>query len=134
MNAVVTDTHAIIWYFSGNKRLSRKGRAIFEQAQLGQKQIVVPSIVVVETIFLLQRARIDPAIIQALLSLPESSQDSIYIYPLNKAVVSALGHFGPAIIPELADRIVAATAYHLSLPVLTTDSDMQASNLIQTIW
>ncbi len=134
MNAVVTDTHAIIWYFSGNKRLSRKGRAIFEQAQLGQKQIVVPSIVLVETIFLLQRARIDQAIIQALLSLPESSQDSIYIYPLNKAVVSALSQIGPATIPELANRIVAATAYHLALPVLTTDSDMQASNLIQTIW
>lgn len=134
MNAVVTDTHAIIWYFSGNKRLSRKGRTIFEQAQLGQKQIVVPSIVLVETIFLLQRARIDKTIVQALLSLPESIQDSIYIYPLNKAVVSALGYFGSAVIPELADRIVAATAYHLALPILTTDSDMQESNLIQTIW
>ena len=134
MNAAVTDTHAIIWYFSGNKRLPRKGRAFFEQAQIGQKQIVVPSIVLVETIFLMQRARVDEAIIQTLLSLPESPQNSIYIYPLNKAVVFALSHFGPAAIPELADRVVAATAYYLNLPVLTADSDMQESNLIQTVW
>lgn len=134
MKAVVADTHAVIWYFSSNKRLSNKGRNFFEQAQSGQKQVVIPSIVLVETIFLMQRARVNEAVIKDLLTLSESPLDGIYIYPLNKAVVAALNHFGPAAIPELADRIVAATALHLNFPVLTADSEISASDLIRTIW
>ena len=134
MRSVVADTHAVIWHFSSSKRLSRKGRAIFKQVESGQMQVVIPSIVLVETIFLFQRARVDEAIIKTLLSLSESPLDSIYIFPLNKAVVTALSHFGPAVIPELADRIIAATAFHLKVPVLTADFDIQSSSLIKTTW
>jgi PIN domain nuclease of toxin-antitoxin system len=58
----------------------------------------------------------------------------IYIYPLNKAVALALSSFGPAVIPELADRIIAVTAVHLNLPLLTVDSSIQASKRVNTVW
>ena len=57
MKAFVSDTHTIIWYLSRNKRLSSKVRKIFEKANGGYTQIVIPSIVLVETILLVQRAR-----------------------------------------------------------------------------
>ncbi len=42
--------------------------------------------------------------------------------------------FGPVAIPELADRIIAATALCLDLPLLTTDSTIQESSLVKTVW
>ena len=130
----VADTHAVIWYLSKNKRLSRKARTIFQQAQAGYGHVVVPSIVLVETIFLAQRMRVEEDITKILLALTEDPADGIYIYPLDKAVVQALSHFGPVAIPELADRIIAATALCLDLPLLTIDSTIQESSLVKTVW
>ncbi len=134
MKDFVADTHTVIWYLSGNKRLSRKARAIFQKASAGHSHVVIPSIVLVETIFLVQRERFDKKIVKTLLSLTENPDDGIYIYPLNKVVVQALSHFGPVAIPELADRIIAATALHLDLPLLTVDPSIRASKLIRTVW
>jgi predicted nucleic acid-binding protein len=39
--------------------------------------------------------------------------------------------FGPAAVPELADRIIAATARALNLPLLTTDPAIVASGLVK---
>jgi PIN domain nuclease of toxin-antitoxin system len=36
-------------------------------------------------------------------------------------------------IPELADRIIVATALHLNVPVITRDHKIQASHF-STIW
>lgn len=49
-------------------------------------------------------------------------------------VIQILTHFGPAAIPELVDRIIAATAVHLKLPLLTTDASIEASERVQTVW
>jgi hypothetical protein len=68
------------------------------------------------------------------LALTEDHADGIYVYPLNKAVVQALTHFGPVAIPELADCIIAATAPCLDLPLLTADTTIQESNLNKTVW
>ena len=39
--------------------------------------------------------------------------------------------FRPAAVPELADRIIAATARALNLPLLTTDPAIAASGLVK---
>lgn len=134
MRDLVADTHAVIWYLSGNKRLSRKVRTIFQKAVAGHGHVVIPSIVLVETIFLVQRERLDEEVVKTLLALTENPDDGIYIYPLNKGVVQALTHFGPVAIPELVDRIIAATALHLDLPLLTIDPAIHASKLVRTVW
>ena len=134
MTDFVADTHAVIWYLSGSKRLSRKVRGVFQKAANGNSHIVIPSIVLVETLFLVQRERLNEEVVKILLALSENPNDGIYIYPLNMAVIHALSHFGPATIPELVDRIIAATALHLNLPLITVDESIQNSKLIETVW
>lgn len=134
MKIYVADTHTILWYLSGNKRLSAKAKKIFKQAQMGRSQVIIPSITLVETIFLVQREKVDRDILNLLLRLSENPRESIYIYSLHKAVVLTLGDFGPAAVPELADRIIAATARYLGAPLLTRDNVIQSSSLVETIW
>jgi len=48
-------------------------------------------------------------------------------------VVRAVGDFGPAAVPELPDRIIAATARALDIPLLTTDPAVAASGLVKVL-
>ena len=50
---------------------------------------------------------------------------------LDVAVARAVADFGLSAVPELADRIIAATARALNLPLLTTDPAIAASGLVK---
>jgi hypothetical protein len=49
------------------------------------------------------------------------------------AVVHAVADFGPAAVPELADRMIAVTARALNLPMLTVDPAIAHSGLVDVI-
>ncbi len=134
MKQYVTDTHPFVWFVTENKRLSRRARVAFQRADDGWEQIAVPSIVLVEAILLFQRQRIDMATVQILLNLPEEPVVGIYVMPLTAGIAREFAEFGPADIPEMADRIIAATANYLDAPLLTADSIIEESEFVRTIW
>ena len=39
-----------------------------------------------------------------------------------------------ATVPEMPDRIIAATALHLNAPLITRDHKIQALQNVQTLW
>ncbi|MDJ0636239.1 MAG: hypothetical protein QNJ34_23865 [Xenococcaceae cyanobacterium MO_188.B29] len=53
--------------------------------------------------------------------------------PLDRNIVKALTQIERTQIPELPDRIIAATALYFQVPVISRDSRIKLSN-IQTIW
>jgi len=133
MQRYVTDTHCLLWHMGDRRRLSKTALRIFTSAEEGRAQILVPSIVLVEAIFLVQRQRVKDDVLNKLLGITEQPDANFYVTPLNMAVVQALRSFGPAVVPELSDRIIAATALALKLPLLTTDMAIAASGLVSTV-
>ena len=133
MNRYVVDTQCLVWYLGKDRHLPRAARAVFDSAKEGRVQILVPSIVLVETLFLVQRQRISEAIADELILLPETSDSAIYVVPLDMSVVRSMRDFGPAAVAEMADRVIAATARSLSLPLLTVDHAIAASGLVEVI-
>jgi predicted nucleic acid-binding protein len=57
----------------------------------------------------------------------------VSLAPLDLATASAVAKVPRDAVPELADRMIAATALHLNLPLVTRDARIQASG-IRTIW
>lgn len=55
------------------------------------------------------------------------------LVPINLAVTRALRKIPRADVPDMPDRIIAATAWHLKLPLVTRDSKIRAAQL-KTIW
>jgi predicted nucleic acid-binding protein len=56
---LVTDTHVLVWYTSGQlRRLSRRARRAFAEAEAGRSTIRVPTIVLMEVILLEERGRL----------------------------------------------------------------------------
>lgn len=52
---------------------------------------------------------------------------------LSANAFEAIANIPREIVPEMPDRIIAATALYLNIPLVTKDSKIQAAN-IQTIW
>ena len=129
MKRYVTDTQCLLWYLADDRRLPRGPNRTFRAADDGNAQVLVPSIALVEAIFLSQRKRVS----ETLLELQEDPDASFAVVPLDMAVVRTLNDFGPAAVPELADRVIAATARALRLPLLTVDPAIAASGLVEVI-
>jgi len=133
MSLYVTDTHPLQWYAAGRSRkLGKQARRAFEYAETGRAMIYVPVLVLVE---LLEQAR------AGLLLLSESPTawiDDLLGLPgfapvdLTHAVVMA----GESLytIPERTDRLIAATALELGVPLITRDAEIANVRGLQTVW
>ncbi|MEZ4769332.1 MAG: PIN domain-containing protein [Caldilineales bacterium] len=133
MKRYVADTQCLLWYLSDDRRLPRSINRVFRAADDGNAQILVPSIALVEAIFLSQRQRVSDALLKRVLDLSEDPETSIAVVPLDMAVVRTVNDFGPAGVPELADRVIAATARALNLPLLTVDHAIAVSGLVDVV-
>ena len=53
----VTDTHALVWYFTEDKRLSTKASNAFER-DIKDGIIILPAVVLAEILYISRKARI----------------------------------------------------------------------------
>ena len=130
--SVVLDTHAAVWYALGSPRLSAPARqAIDEATRTGV--IYLPAISIVEIVELVEKGRLPQEALDRLLRLLSAGASPVRIAPLDLYVAEALPRVPRAAVPDMPDRIIAATALHLGLPLVTRDSKIQAA-AISTIW
>ena len=80
-----------------------------------------------------ERNRIPVETFVQLLEIVDTGRSVWIEVPFDREVAFAMQRVDRAQVPELPDRIVAATAFHLGVPVITRDHKIQASN-ISTIW
>ena len=129
----IADTHAIVWYLGKDRRLSSGARGVFEYARLAGEYIGISAITIVEMVFLIERNRIDADRLTLLRTALGRRRALVRVVPLNRAVADALEAVDRAEVPEMGDRIIAATALHLGVPIITRDDDLTKSR-VQTIW
>jgi len=130
----VADTHALIWYLTGDVRLSPTARAAFEDADAGGSVVWVPGVVLVEAVYLVEKARFPETLIAQRLDLIDPPSENYVIAPLDAAVIRALQTIDRDAVPDMPDRIVAATAKCLGLPLLSKDSAFVAVPDLSIVW
>ena len=122
MSAYVTETHALIWHLTADAQLSAACREIFEAADRGEATIWIPAIVLVETVYLAEKARFPSALVTQMLDLIDPPSAGYTVAPLDAGVVRSLAAIDRSSVPDMPDRIVAATALKLGIPLLTRDA------------
>jgi PIN domain nuclease of toxin-antitoxin system len=132
MILAVSDTHSLIWYAWDDPRLSISAGAVFDSASSSSDQIAVSSISLVEIVYLTERRRIEPNTLEVVLELLDS-KELLIEYHVDRSIMNSLAAINRAAIPDMPDRIIAATAFHLGVPLITRDGKIRASS-IQTIW
>ena len=129
----VTDTHALIWYLENSPRLGSGARAAFDACDEGKANIYVPTICLVEMVYLIEKGRI-PSNMMALLDEElKAGTSGLMLADLTADVAKAVEKVMRDDIPDLPDRIISATALSLKLPLISRDRKIQLSGL-KTIW
>ena len=133
MGDAVTDTHGLIWYLEDSPRLSSDARDAFLAADRGEALIFVPTICLVEIIYLEEKGRVPSDLRAQLETHLREGTSGLVLAPLTREVAEALPHVPRVDVPDMPDRIIAATAVQLDLPLISHDRRIQAS-AVETIW
>jgi PIN domain nuclease of toxin-antitoxin system len=132
--AVVLDTHAVIWYLSDSKQLSPTARLIITTEEKNGESIFVSAISLVEVIYLAERGRLPLAALQSLENALGDPMGSMVIAPLDAAVAEAVQKISRITVPDMPDRIIAATAVHLNADLVTRDRRLHAALGNRSVW
>lgn len=125
----VADTMALVLHLE-KRRSSSIVKSIFDSADRGDVTIHIPAMVFAEILYLSERNRITLTLtdVETHFQTFRSYQES----PMSFALVENARQITD--IPELHDRLIAATAKSLSLDLLTNDPKIQASKFVDTVW
>jgi len=134
MNAYVTDTHAVLWYLSNDPALSAPALDLFHRADAGATEIIIPSIVLVEVVYLCERQHVPDDRIDRILAMPGMPGSLYRVVPLDEPVIQALRRIPRDQVPDMPDRIIGATALYLGLPLITRDRNLTCSTLLTCVW
>jgi PIN domain nuclease of toxin-antitoxin system len=133
MSSVVADTHALVWYLLNSPKLSKDARESMEEAVKAGNPIFVASISVVEILYLVEKGRLPASFLDRFLDTLQEDQCGIELASLDLAVIQTVPKISRQAVPDLPDRIIAATAKCLNLPLVTRDQKIRSAD-IQTIW
>ena len=126
----VLDTHALIWYFTGSKNLSRKAKEVIDDCISKGGKLLVPTIVLSEALDIAEKGRV------------EFDFQKMYQLISDNPVFQIIG-FGASIfdetlemrdIQEIHDRIIVATARFYSADIITKDRIIRSSGEVESLF
>jgi PIN domain nuclease of toxin-antitoxin system len=131
--AVVADTHTFIWYVEDSPFLSANALNALEAATAAGLAIVVSAISFVELLYLAEKGKIGQDVFSTLMTEVRSNGSAVDVYPVDLTVVEAMPKVPRSEVPDMPDRLIAATGVALGLPVVTKDDRIRQSS-VATIW
>lgn len=105
----ILDTHALVWFAEGDKRLSESAKAIIAAAD---SQMVLPLIALAEAAIIIERGRTTISDVSKFLNRVYADT-RIEIFPLTLDVFERSLTPEGLQIPELHDRFIVSTGLHL---------------------
>ena len=133
MSTVLADTHAVLWHLGEPARLSKPADAALNAAIKGGDFILVSAVSVAEARYLAEKGKIAAGACAQLIATLKDPATALRLVPVDMSVVEVMDQIPRQIVPDFPDRIIAATALALNVPLVTADAKLHAAP-IQTIW
>lgn len=133
MIVAIADTHAAIWYLFSDPRLGTAASAFIDETIAKGEHIGVSAISLAEMVYLVEKGRIPPNALSDLHAAIADPTTVLQHVPLDENVAMKMREVARQDIPDLPDRVIAATAQLRGVPVLSRDGKIRSST-IQTIW
>ena len=128
-NEYVADTMAIVLRIE-RRRMGKRAKGVFEAVERGEATLHVPGIVLAEILYLSEGHRIDASVDEVADYMRRNP--TCKEFPLSLAVIRAAARVTD--IPELHDRLIAATGHLLGLTIITVDPAIENSKFVSTLW
>jgi len=130
VSTFVIDTHALVWYIDGDRRLSRAAEVALDDPSAS---LVIPTIVLAEIRHLFGKRRIPISFGDVVAAIEADAR--CVVYPFDFPCVEAIDER-----LDLHDAIIAATAVVFRRSVdpatalVTRDEAIRDSGIVETIW
>jgi PIN domain nuclease of toxin-antitoxin system len=126
----LADTHALLWYLTDDRRLSRAGNVVFEETEAGNHLTIIPTIVLVECLDIIEKKRVVydfDLVLEAI-----ENNENYLIWDLDLEVVNQMIKIKN--VPELHDRIIVAIAKLCDAGLITKDGQITDAKEVKTKW
>ncbi len=130
---IVLDTHALVWWVTGDAALSKKAKATIDH-EMDAGYIVVSAISAWEIAMLVDRERLVLSMeVQSWLATV-AQIETVRFVPVDVEIATKSVQLPGEFHRDPADRIIVATARKLAVPVVTKDDKIRAYAHVKTIW
>jgi PIN domain nuclease of toxin-antitoxin system len=132
---IVLDTHALVWWVSGDGRLSARARDLIEQtvASAG-RQVLVSAISAWEIAMLVERGRIALAMDLDEWLLALESLEGVTLVPVSVQVAVQSATLPGTFHKDPADRMIVALAREQNAVLVTADENIQRYPHVRWHW
>lgn len=122
------DTHPIIWYFTGQKTLSKKAKKVIDNIFSGKFDCFISSIVLLEAFHVsLKYKKFNfPKFLDSL------RLSNVIAVPLDKVILESCYRLPKQL--NIHDRVILATSRVTGSSLVTKDKDLRKFSSAKTIW
>jgi predicted nucleic acid-binding protein len=113
------DTHALLWYFAVDKRLSRRAAEVLRKAETGSLDVVLSTVVLAEAVRVIERNRVK--LRGGLMPLIEA-MPGLRVVPFDLDTFREMLKLPPSL--EIHDRMIAATTRQYGAKLITRDAEL----------
>jgi predicted nucleic acid-binding protein len=102
---------------------------MLEKAASSNDHVACSALTLVEVLYLQEKERIPAGTFDRLLETLETKNSLLVVAPVTVAVVIAMRNIPRTEVPDLPDRVIAATALHLNVPLISRDRKIAVSRV-----
>ena len=133
MSSLVLDTHTALWYLVKSPALSTPAHDAIKRAIAGGDLLYVPAISFAEIVYLEEKGRIKQGSLQAVLWEIANPQSMFLEAVFSAKTAEMMIQVPRNLVPEMPDRMIAATALQLGFPLVTADWRIHTT-AVPVIW
>jgi len=126
----VLDTHVLIWYFTGSKRLKRRAKEAIDDCINRGGKLLVPTIVLSEALDIAEKRKVEFDFQEMYRLISDN--------PFFEIIGFTTGIFDETLeikdIQEIHDRIIVATAIFYSADIITKDKIIRTSGEVESLF
>ena len=130
---IVLDTHALIWWATGDPTLSKKAKTAITH-ELNGGEIAVSAISAWEIAMLVERERLVLSMDVSSWLATVSAIEAVRFVPVDVEIATKSVDLPGEFHKDPADRMIVATARKFAVPLITKDEKIRAYPHVKTIW
>ena len=130
---IVMDTCAIIWDALDRSKITDEAAEAIEKADV-HNALIVADISIWEIAMLIKRSRIEVDATTSVFLNRFLASRNVSVVSISPEIAELSQSFGAEISNDPADRIIAATSIIYNARLVTADTNLRASSLVDTLW
>jgi PIN domain nuclease of toxin-antitoxin system len=129
---ILVDTHIVLWLALEPERISKRVRAVINEARGNGAGLAISAITLVDIATLFGKRRFHLAV--SLESFLDELERRFVVLPINARVCARMLSLPVNYPKDPADRVIGATALVEGMSLVTADREIRRAKVVRTIW